>query len=877
MKRFYRRALRAAFAGMVLAPGLFGQSMAAPDEASRIRGVFESARGAAQLKCSISPIRPALDFAFRFQTGYSIDFPLSQFDGPGHALKTYVDVTVERSAHVYLTKNEVLPAAAPAKADGETTGLFIVGEGNYGVEVLVVDDRHRFCRNTWQIQARRAGSERQSVAATAPGTVAELGPPHATAPAPAVKGGLGIGRLTILVHAAPMMGRQAKLEPEDVEKLADSLASLLRDLPARAVRLVAFNLDQRAVLWRKDGFKADQMNELSDAMQQLQLARVDYRVLQGSEKPIDLLAGMVRAEARDPQPPDAVIILGPQAFSTDEVPPQDAVERAFPIFYLQYQSGRVMPLFPASGPTPRGAAGRDPSMIGFPRQAGSGTPPPSGTVDRIERLMARLKGETIAIRTPRDLAEAIRRMDPRIAKTSAPAAAPVRTEAESGRPRPQESAADRTPAPAETAAAAADVDMDPVEVLVRVRDAVLTHGERVPNHTCVETVDRDRYDQTPEQALKSCDAVLARRKLPNFPHLLRLSSSDRLRLDVAFSGDREIYSWAGASKFEEGDIDELVPEGAMGTGPFATLLLSVFTGRPPKFIFEGETAVDGRNLFEYSFQVPKEESHYRYKARRDWLITGYNGTLWVDPKTGELHRLRIRTEELPPETTSCEVDTLMEYGKVRLSGSDFLLPKSTMQRFIGREGSEAENRYSFSSCRDFQAESSIAFGPEHQGASRAGTEGAAGPHWPAGLPVSIDMLTTIDSTQAAAGDRISGRLTAPVRDATGKVLAAQGAAVTGRLMRVEVRRAAPQQVTIALRWETVELDGIATPLYLTPNRQNKPAMQLGGVAGLAGLKRRGTEFELPLPGEEKYAVFHFSGERRVVDGGLRTEWFIDKP
>ena len=40
-------------------------------------------------------------------------------------------------------------------------------------------------------------------------------------------------------------------------------------------------------------------------------------------------------------------------------------------------------------------------------------------------------------------------------------------------------------------------------------------------------------------------------------------------LDVALSETSEIYSWAGAPRFEEGDIDELIPDGAIGTGPFA--------------------------------------------------------------------------------------------------------------------------------------------------------------------------------------------------------------------------------------------------------------------------------------------------------------------
>jgi hypothetical protein len=97
-------------------------------------------------------------------------------------------------------------------------------------------------------------------------------------------------------------------------------------------------------------------------------------------------------------------------------------------------------------------------------------------------------------------------------------------------------------------------------------------------------------------------------------------------------------------------------------------------------------------------------------------------------------------------------------------------------------------------------------------------------------------------------------------------------------MRVEVRHPSPQ-VTIALRWETMELAGLTVPLHLNPNREVKrgPDIQLGGIAALANLRRRGTQFELPLPGEEHYGVYHFPGKHYIIESGLQTEWITAKP
>jgi hypothetical protein len=231
-------------------------------------------------------------------------------------------------------------------------------------------------------------------------------------------------------------------------------------------------------------------------------------------------------------------------------------------------------------------------------------------------------------------------------------------------------------------------DDDPAGVLIRLRDQVLAHAQQIPNHTCVESVRRDQYERVGGPTPRSCDALLARRKLPGFSSSLRLATTDRLRLDVLLSTDRELYSWAGAKKFEEGEIDELVTQGAFATGPFASMLLSVLASRDARFIFEGDTSLRGRRLLEYSYNVSVDHSRYRIKAQNGWVVTGHTGTILADPETAELVRLSSRTEELPPETRSCESDSELEYSTVRLGNNDYLLPKMTRQRFIMRDGSE---------------------------------------------------------------------------------------------------------------------------------------------------------------------------------------------
>jgi hypothetical protein len=400
--------------------------------------------------------------------------------------------------------------------------------------------------------------------------------------------------------------------------------------------------------------------------------------------------------------------------------------------------------------------------------------------------------------------------------------------------------------PARPAALPGAQDEDPVEVLMRLRDVVRSQASRIPDHTCVETIERDHYEPRGGLPPKSCDALLARRKQANFASLLRLDSTDRLRLDVGIAGGSEIYSWAGAKRFSAREIYDFTPAGAIGTGPFASQLLSLFDSPAPRFAFDGESVEDGRRLLEYSFTRPEPESHYQVKAGEDWLVTGYTALLLLDPRTADLVRLDIRTGELPRASRLCEVDTALDYGKVAFGGPDYVIPVAARQRFILADGTEVENRATFTACRDIRSEGKVEFG--------AAPASLPLPH---ALRVAIDIAADIDCGQAAAGDRIRGRLGRTIRDPrSGVVLVPAGALLMGRLLQVKARRVPPFETSVALRWETIEVGGVQAPVALRPFR----------------VRNRSAWIELPLLHEQDYEVYRFPGNRPAIPIGFHTEW-----
>lgn len=207
---------------------------------------------------------------------------------------------------------------------------------------------------------------------------------------------------------------------------------------------------------------------------------------------------------------------------------------------------------------------------------------------------------------------------------------------------------------------------------------------------------------------------------------LRLCSRDRLRLDVTMASQGEIFSWPGASHFEEAGIDKVVRSGPMSTGSFSALLIAVFQFHAKTLTFAATKTVGNRLLLEYTFRVPLPDSHYRVKLRDSWSLIGYGGTILVDPETAEVVRMMMVTDELPSESGMCEAATTMDLTTVRFGDGQFLLPKKASNHYVYPNGEETESTITFADCREFHSESTLRFGP-YDGSANGGEKSVAQP------------------------------------------------------------------------------------------------------------------------------------------------------
>jgi hypothetical protein len=350
-----------------------------------LRSLLEARDAKQTLKCSITPIKPALNYGFRFQAGYIASVPMKQFFGPGHKWGVVTKVTPESGdqSPVYLVDTINLPDVPKTKSEGQVGGAYLLGEGHYRVEWTLFDEADRVCRKDWDVKVELSRSERKVKVAMEPHTVAELSLRGLAKSS--IRDGIAPLRITILLHAAPLSPRRTRLQPRDTLLLLGSLSSLMERLGPRSVRLVVFNLDQQDEIFRQDNFPAHNLDRVAHVMNRLELGSIDYRILENQRGHLQVIADLVNRELTSEKPADVVIFMGPGSRYWEKMPEETlelSGDRTSRFFYFQFR-----PYFNR--------------RTYFP--------------DSIQSAVARLKGKTLFIHSPGEFASAIDELERKVA------------------------------------------------------------------------------------------------------------------------------------------------------------------------------------------------------------------------------------------------------------------------------------------------------------------------------------------------------------------------------------------------------------------------------------------------------------------------------
>jgi hypothetical protein len=417
--------------------------------------------------------------------------------------------------------------------------------------------------------------------------------------------------------------------------------------------------------------------------------------------------------------------------------------------------------------------------------------------------------------------------------------------------------------------------LDPSVILSRALEKLAETTADLGKYTCLETIHRAYYFQPlrklgrkvrTEAPKESCDGIGFDRD----GHLL-LDSEDRLRLQVAVSNGEEIDSWANASRFDSRSILELIPVGPASTGAFGTSLHDIFENPGVLYTFIGKKTDGSREVFEYAFAVSLPVSHYFVSTGNGWRKIAYQGSFEIDAATADLTRVTSETAELTLDTQMCRGRTTTDYHHVPLEGGQFLIPSTSEYDTVSPNAIETHSIATFSACHEYAARSSLAFDYEPSAASpEAGVKvvlAAAAP-LPAGLSLTLSLLTPIDASSAAAGDAVSAMVTRPVRAAGSKeILVSAGSIVHGRLLEMR-HQYGTSHFLYSILYDTLEQAGAVSPLAIRLDRELRDER-----LAQDGFSIPPSEFSLAPPAEagSRFVVPARSGGY-VVPAGSLSKW-----
>lgn len=310
--------------------------------------------------------------------------------------------------------------------------------------------------------------------------------------------------------------------------------------------------------------------------------------------------------------------------------------------------------------------------------------------------------------------------------------------------------------------------------IARIRARVAERTARIPNYTCLETIERLWYVDDFETG----------------------KVIDRLRLEVAAIEGKEQFAWPGGSRFDSQDLQEVLGRGVTKTGDFSGFLDHIFVSGSATYTLIGEQLAAIRPAIRYDYRVPASNG---YLLTRDGAeaVVGYHGSFWVDPETLELVRLEIEADNIPPAMKTSTAKLAIDYGPVRVGTGDFLLPQATDVRVVSDRGLESRTITRFSGCRQFLAESTISF--EERPVEQVAAENDPGAELPPGVTLEVDLATPIERKTAATGDVVEAQLRKEVKT-KGGIQVPKGAVVEGRIVRLETRGSDPPCDLLALRF-----------------------------------------------------------------------------
>lgn len=336
-------------------------------------------------------------------------------------------------------------------------------------------------------------------------------------------------------------------------------------------------------------------------------------------------------------------------------------------------------------------------------------------------------------------------------------------------------------------------------LITRIRLQAQRNLTRLPNFTCLETIERSR------------------RRLPS----RRYDLIDIARVEVALAQGKELFAWPGSGRFDDRELRDLIPGGATGNGSFALHARAVFLGQHTVFESLGEADWNGKPAYHYRYNVKQPFSGFTLRNGERSAVIGYAGEFWALRSNLDLLRLTVSGVDVPAELEISAHQETLEYQRVPIGEADYLLPLSSEMSLTDAGGVESRNRTTFSACKQYGAESAIIFDAPEEGSPEAVAAAEAKnaevrEAVEGGLPIEIEIASGLILGKTAVGDALTARVARDVKRDK-QTLIPKGAVLTGRVIHFErrgVTRIGSREVDVVSLG--FDFDQIATKQWRAP-------------------------------------------------------------
>lgn len=383
-----------------------------------------------------------------------------------------------------------------------------------------------------------------------------------------------------------------------------------------------------------------------------------------------------------------------------------------------------------------------------------------------------------------------------------------------------------------------------VLLLSRIKAHVKSQVAHMPQYTCLETLERFHKGNEKKAVEKKLDTV---------------------RLEVLFAGGKEFFASPGAHDFKDEDPGQYISSGMIGTGMFAGHLQTLFVDDNGTFDFRGEEDFHGRRSARFDFHVPLLRSGYTVAVPGARAHVAMKGTFWADPVTYDLIHLEIYADEMPPVLQTAEVLTTVDFERTRIGEEEVMLAQAGAITMVREYGQRSLDRFDFTHCREYRAESSINFGdadPSEPAASAPNTQ-ATVESLPAGLSVTISLNAPL-TERSIVGELIEGKVVGNVVS-RGAVVIPDGAVVHGRIRRLETPPDLPGYRAIGLEFTAIDKPGASLRFFA--DLQSAGGQALSAPVTENHIVERSAAPDLPGVG-----TFFQRGDRFTLPAGFRMIW-----